>query len=280
MGTANPLVFIDMNMTRCNLASVPVDEDELLTDYPRTQEASPTPTRKGPRIFAGIIACAVAVHLAAMYLWITPRNPMSQAVYEPLSSYTLPMFQQSWSLFAPEPLSAAYYLEVRAVPQDLTESEWIDASQVELEGLHHNLLPTTATNITNKLASKVHRQILDLPDDQERAFSLHYHDDAWNRITEEALGVGSIAPYDFESALLTDQATTAYATQFLKAKGILQPGNLVQYRVYRVATPNFDQRAIENNTTSIIYISGRRPAVVLNGQDEAGFAQALKEFSQ
>lgn len=237
-----------------------------------------TPPQGAKLIFTVFILILLAVHLVAMFLWIAPSNAISNAVTKPLRAYALPVWQQSWSLFAPDPVHAAYYLEVRSVPQDLTETQWLDASATELQGLKGHLLPTTASNITNKLASGVHKAVNELTSEQNAFFTWNYHDNAWERMTADAFGEGSSANSQFVSAQKWDRAATAYATQYLQAQGVLSTTDFVQYRIVRIAAPGFDERATAENQRSVSFTSGRRPATTLPDQDQAGFQSALEKF--
>lgn len=253
------------------------------------QRTEPTPNTPPParaqtnirnrhRVAAVAIAVVLGVHLAAMFLWISPRTPVTDAVDAPLRAYTLPMFQQSWSLFAPDPVHAAYYLEVRRVPQDLSETPWLSASAVELAGLHHHLLPTTATNITNKTASLANEALNALPDDHKALFTWHFHHDVQTRLISEGLD-GQNPTTQFNRAMTVDRAVTAYATQFLSAQGQLVEGDLVQYRILRVSSPDFADRATQGVSQTVSFTSGRRPPEVLPGQDVEAFERALEAFS-
>ncbi len=240
--------------------------------------AQPTQPTRGLRVAATIAVVILAVHIFAMFLWIAPRNPLNQALDKPLRAYVLPMFQQSWSLFAPDPISAAYYLEVRALPQDLTETEWVSASDVELDGLLHNPLPSTATNITNKLATQFNDAFGKLPAEQQQIFTQGFAEDSWAEMGQQAISTSTSPSPDFTRALELDKAITGYATQFLKAHDLLPEGHLVQYRILRVAAPNFDDRHIAENTATISLSAGYRNQIVFDGQDEAAFARALENF--
>lgn len=242
------------------------------------QESSKTPLPGARRAFTVVIMVLLAVHLLAMFMWIAPGNAISNALDKPLRAYALPVWQQSWSLFAPDPVHAAYYLEVRAVPDTLEDTAWIDASDTELEGLRGHVLPTTASNITNKLSSGVNKAVNDLSSELNAFFTWNYHEDAWNRMSTDAFGEGSTPSSQFTDAQLWDRAATAYATQYLRATQDLAETDFVQYRIVRIAAPGFDDRATAENSRSVSFTSGRRPQTVMSGQDEAGFRAALEKF--
>lgn len=247
------------------------------------------------RRFAAIGIGVVALHVGAMYLWIAPENAMSRAVEPLLESYALPVWQQSWSLFAPTPVHSGFYLEVRAVPEGTVLDElptsqlptppdsddplaWQDASAKELEGMQHNLLPSTAINITNKLASGVSEHVSGTSSNHQDAFSKDHTVEPWNSISESVFSSPDQVTDSFNEALIWDRAATAYATQFLRATGSLSQTDLVQYQIYKVSAPPFAARKEQDPQRSVVFTSGLRPQTVIVGQDEPAFRQALESF--
>lgn len=230
-------------------------------------------TKRPPRAVTVVLVIVLGLHLLAMFLWISPNNALTDLVAKPLRAYALPWFQQSWSLFAPDPIKAGTYLEVRAVPEDYSESEWQTPSETELEGLHHNPLPPLSINTTNKLSEKAWGAYSALKEEDRTILTWNYHNDAWTRMAPELTGSPEAK---VDAALTYDEAITAYATQYLSATGNLNEGDYVQYRFVRVAVPSFNERLEKDNTTSITFTSGRRPQTVLATQDAEGFAKVLE----
>ncbi|GAA0958178.1 DUF5819 family protein [Frigoribacterium faeni] len=113
--------------------------------------ASTAPVR-GPRRTASRVALALAVlvlagHLGATLLWSSAGNPVRTAVGEQtLRGYMLPFFQQSWSVFAPEPVSSDISLDVRAHRAGSTDAtEWFTVTDRDIaNGVTHHLIPSRA----------------------------------------------------------------------------------------------------------------------------------------
>lgn len=227
-------------------------------------------------VFTVLLLLVLVVHIGAMFLWIAPSNALSKALSKPLTQYALPWFQQSWSLFAPNPIDAAYYLEVRAVPEGLSETEWVSASDVELSALHHNPLPPTATNVSNKLATGLHDSLQPLQETEREVLGWNFHHDVWTRIPQEIEKAGASPSPSLQHSLDLDQAITAYATQFLKAQGLIEDTDLVQYRISKYSVRAFDVRETTDNSEQIVFVSGRRSQEVLPHQDEQGFRKVLE----
>ena len=91
-----------------------------------------------------------AWHIFASFLWIAPAGPARNLVPgDLLRSYMLPLYGQSWSVFAPEPVNGDHRLEVRAVVmRDGVEevTDWVSPTDVELSLSRHNLFPPRAAN--------------------------------------------------------------------------------------------------------------------------------------
>ena len=80
-------------------------------------------------------------HLFASFLWIAPSSTLREVIPgNLLSQYMIPMWGQSWSVFAPEPINGDYYFDVRAVvstPDGGEETtDWVRATDVELDCTH------------------------------------------------------------------------------------------------------------------------------------------------
>lgn len=75
---------------------------------------------KAPPVAARVLAVAVVLvlawHFLATYTWNASPNATRATITQPvLSAYMIPMFGQSWSVFAPNPGSVNQSLDVRAI---------------------------------------------------------------------------------------------------------------------------------------------------------------------
>ena len=94
-----------------------------------------------PALKRTIMVIAMALtgfHLFATFLWIAPSSALREVIPgDLLSKYMIPMWGQSWSVFAPEPINGDYYFDVRAVvstPDGGEETtDWVRATDVELD---------------------------------------------------------------------------------------------------------------------------------------------------
>lgn len=228
----------------------------------------------------GVLA---AWHIAATFLYATPATPLREAIPEPaLSAYNYPMFDQNWSVFAPDPISADYGIAVRAAVMrdgELVNTEWVDAAKTELKQLRHNPLSPRAgyaaygQSLVTKLAYD------ELSDAEKEVIAESYYDgegDEWAYALErDVLDVGDSDP-DLVNAYLTEEwRTTAYATQVAKAMW----GDEVQYMQYYISVDYsvpFDSRHDEDAQGSVVAMdSGWRGLVVRPDQNEEHFADVF-----
>lgn len=71
------------------------------------------------------------LHTFAIWLYLTPTNPLKISLWGPVDTYVNPIFSQNWQLFAPTPINRDELLvvKVRWVPKEETtvwETAWID----------------------------------------------------------------------------------------------------------------------------------------------------------
>lgn len=185
-------------------------------------------------------------HLFASFLWIAPVSALREVVPgNALERYMIPMFGQSWSVFAPDPISADYYFDVRAVivvDGEETATEWLRASDVELSRATHHLFPPRSSSSAIAQAMSIRSAWDDLSRQQKDVSSANYYEgDDWHtRMIDSLAGV----PGDhdaLEQYRNEDTAATAYSTQVALAVWG-DSVQRIQYRVARHPVVSFDNR--------------------------------------
>ena len=180
-----------------------------------------SPVRRRPlwiRLCTVVALALTAWHILASFLWIAPPGPARDAVPgDALRLYMLPLFGQSWSVFAPEPVNGDHRLEVRAlIETDGTEvvTDWVSPTDVELSLSRHNLFPPRAANLGLQVASAHKGAYEDLDEEHEEALKQDFTTQDWPARLSAALA----SPDDDEETavdtyLEAEELTTAYATQ-------------------------------------------------------------------
>ncbi|NDK32936.1 DUF5819 family protein [Nesterenkonia haasae] len=200
-----------------------------------------SPSRRWGRIVKRVAVLAAvtftAWHLFATFLWIAPRSDLRDVVPgEALTEYMIPLFGQSWSVFAPEPINGDYYFDVRAIVDEGGEevvTEWVRASNVEQSLATYRPFPPRAAKISVSQASALRGEWHNLTADNREIVELNYYEgDDWSDRLQAALEDNSESPVEIENYLREERRATAYATQVAQA---IWGDNVtrVQYQVAR-----------------------------------------------
>ncbi|UQN15069.1 DUF5819 family protein [Gulosibacter sp. ACHW.36C] len=245
---------------------------------------SETKKKRSPlvRVVLAVAALFTAWHVFASFLWIAPTSPMREVVPgNALSSYMIPFFGQSWSVFAPAPINGDYTFKVRAQVEgddgELTETEWVDATAVELSMIQYNLFPPRAGIQSTQVASSYKGSFDDLNADHRVVVALNYFEDDFEQRLEDKLD-----EYGDENAvdayMPTEHMATAYATQVAHAiwgDGVVR----VQFEVTRQNVIPFEQRNDADATLPdpTILSPGWRGTVRNEGQSDEAFEEIFRD---
>ncbi len=232
------------------------------------------------KVVAGMLGALLCAHLAATAVFVGPANAAKASLGESLTSYMDPAFQQEWSLFAPTPISVEHSLSVRGWYDDESATEWINATDIEVDGnILHSLAPSRAGIVSRRLAGYVSKQYSRITPDERSVLAGHVHSDAWARMEKEIIALpehSSDARISY--VLRLDRAMAAYATQLAWATWGDDAGiEYVQVKVEKTRAPRFDDRGDEPSVTA--YEFGRRPLYMYDGQDSGAFADAVESFT-
>lgn len=213
-----------------------------------TQQPPRTRGRTIRRIAVLGAALFTAWHLFASFLWIAPYSDLRDVVPDDaLSEYMLPMFGQSWSVFAPEPINGDYYFDVRAVIEDNGEeevTEWVRASDVEQSLATYRLFPPRAAKLAAAQSSGFRGEWQTLNDDHRAVLELNYYQgDDWQERLESTLLDYTDDEEDIDAYLREERRSTAYATQVAQA---IWGEDVVRVQ-YQVARQNVIPWAERNN---------------------------------
>lgn len=262
----------------------------------------PKPWVRAVVFFAALFT---AWHLLASFLWIAPYSQNAREIVPGtlLSSYMLPFFGQSWSVFAPEPINGDYHFNVRARITDengkITETGWVSATDVELSMIQYNLFPPRAGIQSSEVASNYKEAFENLEQIQRVIIGGDFVVDKWEiglqaalenqagRDTDNATDTadtaaaadGATADREINTAEITallaeEHRATAYATQVAKAIW----GDSVVAVQYRVSRQNIIPFAERHNPDAqrpepTIVLPGWRGLLVEPAQNEEAFAE-------
>ncbi len=233
------------------------------------------------RVISFVAVIFTAWHVFASFLWIFPPSPLRQLVPgNALTSYMLPMFGQSWSVFAPEPINGDYHFNVRALVQEDGDEEvtgWVSATDVELSMVQYNLFPPRAGIQAEELASTFKGSWGELNEEQREVVALDFFEADWEAHLKDELESQGDENDLVDDYLVQDHRATAYATQVAKAiwgDDVVR----VQYRVSRQnVLPFIDRNDSEaQRPEPQTVLPGWREPLVEEGQSEQDFADVFR----
>ena len=203
-----------------------------------TAVAAPRPR---PTWWVKLIAFAACLltlwHVGASFLWIAPYSALREIpTQEVLAGYMLPMFGQSWSVFAPEPINGDYHFNVRAVIEkdgQEIETGWVSATDVELSMIRYNLFPPRAGIQSSEVASGQMNAFNKLDDDQKAVVGLDFTEEGWEEWMVRSFDELEGEKPSTEAYMAEEHLSTAYATQVAYAIWGADAVVQVQYRVSR-----------------------------------------------
>lgn len=183
-----------------------------------------SPVRRRPlwiRLCTVVALALTAWHILASFLWIAPAGPARDVVpRDALRAYMIPLFGQSWSVFAPEPVNGDHRLEVRAVAEENgTEAvtDWVSPTDVELSRSRHTLFPPRAANLGLLVAAEHKGAYEDLDEEHAEAVEQDFTTEDWPSRLSAALTPRDDDEAAVDAYLEAEELTTAYATQVAHA---------------------------------------------------------------
>lgn len=260
-----------------------------------TEVAAPArPKVKGwVRVLAGLATILTVWQVFASFLWIAPYAPLREVVPgNMLTSYMIPFFGQSWSVFAPEPINGDYHFNVRAVVEEDgqdVETGWVSATDVELSMIKYNLFPPRAGIQSSEVASKYKGAFDVLGQGQKLTVAESFTGENWQADLSEQLLAGATTddgtdllgddadPAAVEEQLAQEHISAAYATQVAKAIW----GDSVKQVQFRVSRQNIIPFA-ERNTPGaerpapMLVESGWRGLITEPGQIDESFGRTFR----
>lgn len=246
----------------------------------------PTRRKLVVRIVLVLATLFAAWHTFAQFLWIAPASQLRTVIPgDLLEDYQIPLFGQSWSVFAPDPINGDYTFKVRAILGSTNSegstytTDYIDASAAELTMLTHNPFPPRASALAAESASRYKNAWDALNDGQKEVVSLGYFKGTdWNdRFIKDIYAAAGDDPSQISATstfVNEERIANAYATQAAKAVWGDRV-ELVQFEIYRQnIVPFYDRdnpKAVRPDKMQAP--TGWRGLIVNKGQSSDEFAE-------
>jgi hypothetical protein len=237
-----------------------------------------------------ILATAFAAwHVFAQFLWIAPPSQLRTVVPgNLLTQYEIPLFGQSWSVFAPDPINGDYHLQVRAIVasgKEATTTPWVDATEAEHLLALHNLFPPRAANLAVEQASRYSNAYNALNADQKKTVGYGFYKGAdWSERYAKAVrlvgGADDASRRATDTFLAAALRADAYSTQVARTEWG-QHVVYVQTRIYRQNivpfAERFDAKAVRPPKQNVP--TGWRGPYAYAGQSASAFAAVFRPLA-
>jgi len=246
---------------------------------------NPSPGTPARLALWGVLAL-VLVHTAAVALWVAPNNLMRQVVGPThLASYVQPVFDQAWSVFAPDSDFITDQLEMR--PQFRTAAgtfvlgPWTPITSREVvASVRHQPFPSRTVLATTRLAGHIQAAYNDLSTAQRTAFRTAGKDVTIDALRSRLIASGTDAKEDSKAVnfIRVDSAIEYFVSGLARAVWGAKV-TAVQYRKNAITVPRFSEHHAQRQVTGQYSLySNVRPVHALTHADRSAFGAYAREF--
>lgn len=270
-------------------ALIPLPHKEIVMNHenvgvpPAPGEQRPAPTLFA-RLVLWLVLVVVAVHSGLVALWVAPNNLLRQSVGSSrVSAYVLPMWDQAWSVFAPEADSAYDRYEVRALVRTgsgETRTAWTPVTARELLGsVRHHPFPARTALLTTRLGGHVKRYYDALNQQQKKVVAAA---DREVSVEELRAQLTRAATTDAERARVAPFMRAEAGTErFLSGVADALWGSQVvaiQFRKDKVVASRYTAGAQRQVTSGFQFYSNWRPQQPLTAAERSAYRDYVARF--
>ena len=235
------------------------------------------------RICLPVLCVYTALHLFATFLWVGPVTPM-RSVWpgNTLEQYMVPMFRQSWSVFAPTPGGWEIDVSVRAKVTDdgnTRITDWVSASDAGNSRFTHNPFPPRTSRIPLTLGLDLYNSYYDLNKAQQNLITHNFPtEQGWQKkfstnlvqLSDKDQKTGAKKALDY---LVLEKRAIRYATQVAYA---IWGEDVTQVQIYTAKQDvmyfyDRNNKYAERPAAEPIPV-GWRPTIAVEEQDQELFA--------
>ena len=245
-------------------------------------ENKPTSVPLAARILTICVCALLAWHFLATYTWNAAPNAVRAAIgQQALESWMIPMFGQSWSVFAPNPGSVNQNLEVRAVLDGDITTDWYSltdrSTRKDVQG---HLIPSRMYLNDYILANRYYDAALAIPVEIRDIAGEERAEGDWWVVLEGAMleASGVEADTRISEFVLYERTVLGLVTEAAIGRWG-EDVSMVQVRVVKTPVVPFEQRATDTQMDSTSFTDGWRAPLRVEGIDLAIFARMFAEGS-
>lgn len=247
---------------------------------PSARESEQASIPLAPRILVILVCALLGWHFLATYIWNATPNAVRAAIgQETLQSWMIPMFGQSWSVFAPNPGSVNQSLEVRAMIDDSVTTEWYSLTDRSThEDVQGHLIPSRMYLNDYILANRYYDAALAIPVEvRDVAGEEQTGVEWWTDLEDDMLAASGVETDTRVSEfVLYERTVLGLVTE--AAIGRWGEGvSMVQVRIVKTPVVPFEQRMTDVQTEVTSFTDGWRAPLRVEGITTATFTRMFAE---
>ena len=234
-----------------------------------------------------LMLVVVGLHIAAVAIWIGPDNNLRRHVgFTRLSHYVMPLFDQNWSVFAPEADFGNDLFTIRARVRGPgggpRTTHWVHVTEDELvpATLHHPF-PSRTAAISNPLATDHAKTFGALGSAQQQVIGRIGPEIT---LAQEGVQLLAAATSDAERAAVAPYIRVETAVEYYLsgiAYGIWGDRVIaIQIERSRVLVSNYESRGDKPRIVDagVLFTGNWRPLHPLDGADRAAYVGYVRKF--
>lgn len=232
------------------------------------------------RILTIAVCLLLGWHFLATYTWNAAPNAVRAAIgQETLQAWMIPMFGQSWAVFAPNPGSVNQSLEVRAVVDGGERTEWYSltdrSARKDVQG---HPIPSRMYLNDFILANRYYDAALEIPVEVRDLAGKELAGDAWwNELESTMLDASGVEVDDrISEFVLYERAVLGLVTEAAVALWG-EDVSMVQVRVVKTPVVPFSQRGTDFETEVTSFTDGWRSPLRVGAIDTGVFTRMFAE---
>lgn len=230
---------------------------------------------------AVVVVCALlGWHFLATYTWNAAPNAVRAAIgQETLQAWMIPMFGQSWAVFAPNPGSVNQSLEVRAVIDGEETTEWYSLTdRATREDVKLHPVPSRMYLNDYILANRYYDAALAIPVEvRDLAGKEFVGEEWWSQLESTMLEASGVEPDKrISDFVLYERTVLGLVTEAAVARwgeGV----RMVQVRVVKTPVVPFAQRGTDFETEVTSFTDGWRSPLRVDGIDTGVFTSLFAD---
>lgn len=232
-----------------------------------------------------ILGIVLGWHLFATFVWDSGNVPVQNAVgTEKLRPYMVPMFNQAWSVFAPNPEFADARVLFRAKLKDKSDgketvTDFVNISQHDIDNaVRYHPIPSKMIINSFGLAAFYANDFATLSAEQKKIFGKDFLGPSWpeNLKTTLAQAPDAKPAGAYTGMSADDRSLVMLSTNIAQALWPEKELVGIQTQHFQQNVPNFEDRGTDKRSAPSTITSGWRSPLAVSGIDPSVYQDYAK----